>query len=351
MRIAGWVALVLVALALIPEAAFAQEAPATTVQALADGERAEEALDFVAALSAYERAAAAGAGSILASRAAARAAALRARAEGGFEPLVLLTRARRDPSSAERIDELVRRLDAGSIPEGIVRVEIEVLAADAYAERLDRPADAARMWRAVLGEPRADAVQIRSAASSLVADALGIVNESPSTSGDVAAAEAVVAQERARLAALGEGPDERLEHLVRRAARRRLVHRLSLGVTSALGVLALVSIGSATRAGRIGAVLRGIAGAAPLAVAYAAYVGGIGGILAAGYEAGSSLPFLVYGAVLVPIVLLARAWGAAGSTRGPARAVRAAVSCLGALAAAFLVLESIEPYYLEGFGL
>jgi hypothetical protein len=86
-------------------------------------------------------------------------------------------------------------------------------------------------------------------------------------------------------------------------------------------------------------------------VLFAAFVGLGGGALASGYEAGNAAPFLALGAAVLPVVLVARAWGAAGSTRAAARAGRALVCFVTVLAIGFVVLERIDPQYLGGFGL
>ncbi|MDB4995280.1 MAG: hypothetical protein JWM74_2712, partial [Myxococcaceae bacterium] len=58
---------------------------------------------------------------------------------------------------------------------------------------------------------------------------------------------------------------------------------------------------------------------------------------------------------LVPLLLIARAWGAVAgsgeSTGRWSRAFRAGLSAASVLAAGFLVLESVDVAYLEGFGL
>jgi len=88
-----------------------------------------------------------------------------------------------------------------------------------------------------------------------------------------------------------------------------------------------------------------------LALAYAAYVAVFGGLLASGYEAGTTRPFLYFGLVLLPIVLLARAWAAAGGESIAARGGRAALCAMSAAAAAFLVLEVVDVSFLDGVGL
>ena len=98
-------------------------------------------------------------------------------------------------------------------------------------------------------------------------------------------------------------------------------------------------------------VLQRVRASSRIVLAYAAYVAVVGALLAAGYEEGTARPFLLFGAVLVPLLLLARAWGAAGSQEPRARGMRAALCAASALGAAFLVLEHVDVAYLEGLGL
>ena len=97
--------------------------------------------------------------------------------------------------------------------------------------------------------------------------------------------------------------------------------------------------------------VRAFRGFAPLAVAFVVLVGGAGGALAASYESGNAAPFLLFGSIALPLVLLARAWAAVGSAGARARAFRAAVCAGAALAAAFVVLDALGASYLQGFGL
>jgi hypothetical protein len=88
-----------------------------------------------------------------------------------------------------------------------------------------------------------------------------------------------------------------------------------------------------------------------VAILFAVYVACAGGWLASAYESGNGAPFFLFGAAAFPLVLLARAWGAVGSTTAPARVLRAGVCATSVLAAAFVLLYAINPTYLEGFGL
>ena len=234
-----------------------------------------------------------------------------------LSPEPTLERVRQSPELASdpaAIDELVRQADAA--PPGPARVESWVVAAEAYANRLGRPADAERLYRKIVASPHADPVIVRKASRDLV---------------DVLLARG----DRAGAAEAATG-DPALEGDVTRAVR---LHRAHLASIASLALLALLA-GRALvidRGKRAKPALRRIA---PLAAAYALYVAAGGGLLAAGYAAGTARPFLLFGAAIFPLLLLARAWGAAGGATRASRAARAVVCAAGALAAAFLVLES-----------
>lgn len=297
----------------------------------------DDAFAFARALARYDEGRALDPGSPRAPRAEARAAALRAHAEGDFAPFAKLERVRRDPalaSDARTIDELVH--DADGFPAGPVRVEVWVLAAEAYAHRLGRPGDADRLLARVIVDARADHVLAQKAARDLVTLRMG--------AGDLAGAE-----DAARLA--GSHADPQLMKDVRRTTRRRQLHYASIALLAAMAGLAARAWLSASRRGGPTRVRRAIAKTWKIAIAYAAYVAGGGALLASGYEVGTSRPFLYFGVVLVPVVLVARAWGAAGGDGAWARAGRAVVCGGAAMAAALLVLEAVDVAFLEGMGL
>ena len=116
-------------------------------------------------------------------------------------------------------------------------------------------------------------------------------------------------------------------------------------------ILSAGSLGAAARRRALRDVGARVARSLPLGLAFAAYVALAGGALSAGYERGNAAPFLALGAVLFPLVILARAWGAAASTAPSARAFRAVVCASAAVAGGFLVLEALDTAYLAGFGL
>jgi hypothetical protein len=304
---------------------------------LVRAEAEDEALQLARALADYDEGRALDPGSARAPRAEARAAMLRSHAEADFVPLAKLERVRRDPalsSDPRAVDALVREADA--FPPGLVRVEVWVLAAEAFAHRFDRPRDAATLLQRVLVDPRTDPVLGQKAARDLVALELA--------RGDLAAAEAAV-----HLA--GTRADPRLAREVARAIRRRHMHHASLATLLLMLLVAARSWAAAARRGALGRVSGALQGTWKLAVGYAAYVALGGALLASGYEAGTARPFLYFGAALVPIVLVARAWSAAGSATPAARGGRALLSALGVLASAFLVLEAVDVAFLEGMGL
>jgi hypothetical protein len=304
---------------------------------LEQAEHDDDALDFAHALAHYDEGRALDPGSGRAPRAEARAATLRAHAEGAFVPYAKLERVRRDPSLSSDprvIDDLVREAD--SFPAGLVRVEVWVMAAEAYANRLGRPLDADALLHRVLADPLTDRVVAQKAARDLVVLRLG--------RGDRAGADEAVA-------VAGDRADPQLARDVRRAARRRNMHGASIAILLAMILLTGRAALAAARRGA-GARLREAIGSTwKLALGYAAYVAIGGALLASGYGTGTTKPFLYFGIALVPVVLLARAWAAAGSASTSARGGRAALCAMGAAAAAFLVLEGVDVTFLEGMGL
>jgi len=234
-------------------------------------------------------------------------------------------------SSPQAIDALVQHAEA--FPPGLVRLEVRVLAAEAYAHRFARPADAERLLERVIADPLADRVTTQKAARDLVT--LRVERR------DLGAAEAAV-----QLA--GDRADPALGRDVRRLGRRRFMHLAAIALL--LGIVALALRRTMTR-GRARAARAAVARTWKLIVGYAVYVAIGGALLASGYEQGTSRPFLWLGIVLVPVLLVARAWGAAGAPGRAARVGRASLCAAGALGAAFLVLEGVDTGFLEGMGL
>lgn len=229
-----------------------------------------------------------------------------------------LDRVRNDPALANdprAIDELVREADAA--PPSAQRADAWALAAEAYAHRLGRPGDAERLDRKIKDDDAADPVVRRKARSDLVG--LLVDRRAYAEAEDVARGE---------------------DALERNVTRARRTHRLSVGSIVTLVVFALLAtLGLARGArARIPPASRRVA---PLAFGYAAYLAIGGAVLASKYEPGTARPFLFFGAALFPLLVVARAWAAAGASTTAARLGRAAVCAAGVASAAFLA-------YVEG---
>lgn len=304
---------------------------------LTQAEAEDAALELARALSHYDEGRAIDPGSPRAPRAEARAAMLRAHSEGELVPFAKLERLRRDPalsSDPREVEKLVN--EAEGFPPGLVRIEVWVLAAEAFAHRFGRPLDAEALLLRALADPLVDPVVAQKAARD--ATTLQLAR------GDFARAHRTV-----QLA--GTRVDARLGADVRRAERRRTLHHAAIATLVVMALLAARATIMAVRRRRGGELGRGVKSTWRLVVAYAAYVSIAGAVLASGYETGTSKPFLSFGLVLVPILLLARVWGAAGGEGRGVRSARAALSGLAALGAAFLVLEGVDVGFLEGLGL
>jgi hypothetical protein len=292
---------------------------------------------FDKAVADYRAAVEAAPDSLWATRAAERIDWLQARAEGDFVPLARLERVRRSPalsSSPEAIDRLAQQADA--FPPGAVRVEARMLAAEAWLRRMNQPQRAIAELRAVTEDPSCDPVTARLAEQELV-DAL-LAN---ATLGEA------VAEARAHAARL----DTRFLNRVLRLVVRRNVRHGAITVLALFGGLAATGLLRAHLRGSFPDAVRALRGLAPLATLFVAFLALAGGILASKYESGNSAPFLLLGSASLPLVLLSRAWGAVGSPRSAPRAARALLCAATMFAAAFLLLEGLDPQYLSGFGL
>ena len=262
---------------------------------------------------------------------------LRARSEGNFGPLTRLEHLRHDEamsSDPAAIEALAR--DADGFPPGMVRVESRMLVAEAWLGRMHRPDDAIAELRKVTQEPKADALTLRLAERELI--------------------DALVAQDRideaiAEAASHSNRLDPKFVKQVKRLRVRRAVRYGSAATLGAFGILALVAMIRASRRQALDDAWAALRRLAPIALVFVAFIAVAGGTLASKYESGNATPFYAFGITVLPLVLLARAWGSIGSPSRAARAARA-VLCGGAIAsAAFMLLESLNPAYLEGFGL
>ena len=312
-----------------PDAQIAAE----SLYAVAEIEDADR--DYARALADYRASIAKLPSNRYAARAMSRASVLEAHAEGNFVPYAALERVRRDhllSNNGAALDMLAH--DADTFPPGLVRGEARMVCADAFLNRLGRPDDGMQLLRLVMADDESDPLTRRQAAHALV-DALV-------AAGDL---------DEAKALADANALDSKLAHHVRELVTRRALRRGSIAVLVALGLFASASIAMAARRGTIAAVGRTLRSSAPLALGFAAYVAVAGGALAAVYERGNAAPFLVMGGVLFPLLLVARAWGAAGRATAIARIGRALLAASSVAAAGFLVLEWIDTAYLESFGL
>jgi hypothetical protein len=270
-----------------------------------------------------------------AQRAISRADVLASHAEGGFLPFAELERVRSTPALADdpaAVDALAR--DAEHFPPGAVRVEARMFVAEAYLRRLHRREEALAELRSVIGDPAVDSLTARQAGRALV--------EALEDAGDLDGA-----ADAAKTVPL----DPRVRARVRAHVRRRWAHRASIVDLAAFAALAAFSIGAAARRGALDEIGRALRGSGPIALGFAAYVAIAGGLLATRYESGNAMPFVVMGAAVFPLALVARAWGAAGSNSPLRRAARAALCSSSVVATGFLVLEHVNAAYLGGFGL
>ncbi len=132
---------------------------------------------------------------------------------------------------------------------------------------------------------------------------------------------------------------------VRRRLRVHLAAEGALGLTLGLAMLSLLA--SRVRRRALPAVRR----VAPALAVFLLHVALVGGYLASTYENSSPVPFFWFAALMVPLLVLFRAWSAVGSPRLAARLARGGAAAAAAIALGFLVVEHVNPGYLEGFGL
>ncbi len=210
-----------------------------------------------------------------------------------------------------------------------------MLVAEAWLGRLHRPDDALPVLRAVSDDPAADPLTIRLAEEQIVS-LLTIDGRL-----DEAAAEADTHADRL---------DARFVKQTRPsyAAERFAARPSSSSWGSAFWRR---SRSFAPSPAAPSAKCRPLRRFAPVAIAFVAYLVGAGGMLASSYETGNAAPFVFFGLSVLPLLFVARAWGAVGSPGAAARTGRAVLCAVGVLAAAFLLLDAVNPTYLEGFGL
>jgi hypothetical protein len=318
--------------------AFERDAPSGDLETEARGLYSSGVLDeasmgFADAVTHYDASIARLPSGRYAQAAAARSRTLKAHSEGNYAPLVRLETVRRDPllaNSPEAIAALVE--DAETFPPGPVRVEARLLAAEAYRGRLHRPADEIALLWQVVNDPEADIVESREAAGEIV---LAEIGENDLDAAKIAQAE------------LGTKLDTMHTSLLAHLLRRRTalaVAKPELGI-----VLVLFGIALARRGAQ--AAARAALHVLPLAASFSLFVGAGGGILASSYESGSATPFFMIAPAILVVTLVARAWGAVGSSEAPARIFRAILCASSLVAVSILLLDRLTPQYLEGLGL
>jgi hypothetical protein len=256
---------------------------------------------------------------------------------GNATPQATLDLVRLDPSRSSdpgAIQLLATQLDA--FPPGPVQVEGRMFVAEAWLGRLHRPADALPLLRAVRDDPGAPAITARLAAREIV-DALVATGHL-----DEASAEA---------ATHADLLDPGFLKQTRAIVRRRTIRWTALAELGGFAALAGVALLRGFRRGALGQAGTALRRIAPVAALFVVYLAGLGGLLASQYETGNAAPFVGLGLVVLPLLLLARAWSAVGSSGAGARAGRAVVCAVTVLAATFVLLDTVHPSYLEGFGL
>jgi hypothetical protein len=262
---------------------------------------------------------------------------LRARSENDFGPLRRLESVRHDPvlsSDPATLDALAHEADG--FPPGMVRVEARLLVADAWLGRLHRTADAIALLRLVTAETKIDALTLRLAERELV---------------DALVAEGRLDEAIAEVTARPARFDLKFAVQVKRLRTRRTVLRVASGVMVLFAGFSLAALVQARRRKKLGDAWSAVRALLPTAALFIAFVALCGGFLASKYEAGNAQPFLLLGAGILPLVLLARVWSVVGSQTAAARLARSLLCGATVVAAAFVLLESVNPQYLEGFGL
>jgi hypothetical protein len=256
---------------------------------------------------------------------------------GGQTPQERLDFVRLDPSRASNPDAIqLLAMDLDYFPPGPLQVQGRMFVAEAWRGRLHRPADALPLLRAVREDPEAPAVTARLAAREIV-----------DTLVDEGRLDDATAEADAHADLLDPGFVRQTHKIV----SRRTIRVVALAELGGFGGLVALALTRSLRRGALGEAGTAVRRIAPVAAVFAAYLAGLGGLLAARYESGNATPFVALGLLVLPLILLARAWGSVGSPEAVDRAGRAVLCALSVLAAAFLLLDAINSTYLEGFAL
>jgi tetratricopeptide (TPR) repeat protein len=306
---------------------------ARTAYEQAEGAAAK--LHFSEALAAYDRAISLDPSAPFVRVARARAADLRAHAEGDFIPLTRLEKVRRNPTATrEDIENLAQ--DALQFPPGRVRSEAQLVVAEAFWHRFGAPDLAARALDAALEDSSADRLTRALALSELVA----------------------LERERERLDAaasvVARFPDlaPNLTAEIRRLVRRVWLGRLAWGGFSGLIIFGIIGVFRAifTHRAEPDEVIRKVV--RPFSVGFALYIGAVASLLVRVHGEGDVRPFLWLGFGVLAVDVSVRGWRAGFvDERFFARMFRALASVFGVFAVAFLALQYADAAYLETLGL
>jgi hypothetical protein len=253
------------------------------------------------------------------------------------EARVRLERVRSDPALSDdpvEIDALARDLE--SFPSGETRVEARMLVAQAWLDRMGRPSDAIAELRRVADDPAALTVTARLAEREIV----GAL---------VAKGSVVEAASEARSHA--EQLERSFVSSVERLARRRWERRAAVIVMASFAAFVSAAVVRASARRSLREATRALSPMASVAIPFLVLLAGAGALLASLYESANPSPFLLFGAAALLVVLAARIWSAVGSNRRAHRLGRGLLCAATVLAAAFSLLDALDPTYLEGFGL
>lgn len=300
------------------------------------GQRAVDDRRYADAITDYEACLATDPSAPFAAIARAKAADLRAHAEGGFAPLARFDSVRRDSvkrGDRAEIEALAR--DLAAFPPGRVRSEARLLVADAFWHAFGEPRRAVVPITEILDDPTAD----RLTRAHALAELVRVEKELGGVAGALEATRRypdVAPQIGANLA---------------RVARRITLRSVSFGFVALLTALGVASFARAVYRARdprpvVSEVVR------PLSVGVALCVGGAAAVIVRLRGGGNPRPFLLLGLGLLAADIVARAWRVAARDERPfARALRAATCAAGAVAVAFLIFDRTAPDLLDTLGL
>lgn len=188
--------------------------------------------------------------------------------------------------------------------------------------------------RALALDPHNDVLLRRTAASKLVITL--------AEAGDFDAADAAAR-------AFAKNIDARAVQHIGAVRRRSYVNAAALVALG--GVLAVLLFSLVAARQSVMAALPAVRRLFPVFTFFLVNLALVGGYFASGYENGSPIPFVILAVAMLPLIVMFRVWSAVGSSHAAARAGRASAAVAATVALGFLVVEHVNPSYLEGFGL